>query len=264
MGEEKMENQKDGVNITAEKFINDLFQENLQIEDLDEVLESAAFANAAGDSILLAFGNYNSGENFPNTMVIDGGTFFTQAVWVNIRYDQSPHCISHAKKLAIAIAKILPQYPTALVDTGTSIQAYWFFSDDLDVLDENSYTKVLDAVRACQGSICSMAELVGLQVTEPYYDQLNEWIWDYLMLPGFINHYTVDKKRVELIHFDLDKRYAVSEFEYLMNPIQKHSQMANGLLKKYGNLFERLILNEIGEEVVVSGYCNTKKEKVED
>ncbi len=259
-----MENQKNGVNITAEKFINDLFQEKLEIEDLDEVLESAVFANAAGDSILLALGNDNGYENFENSVVITGSIFFTPAVWADIRYDQSPHCISHAKRNAIAIAKILPQHPTALVDTGTSIQAYWFFSNDPDMLMDNSHTEVLDAVRACQGSIRSMAELVGLQVREPYYDQPNGWLCDCLVSPGFINHYTVDKKRVELIHYDIDKRYAVSEFEYLMNPIKKHSQMANGLLKKHGNLFEKLILNEIADEVFISSQsCNTKQEKVE-
>ncbi len=260
-----MENEKNGVIITAEKFIKDLFQGALQIENLDEVLESAAFANAAGESILLRLGNDSGYEDFQNTMVIDGGIYISPAVWADIRYDQSHHCLPYAKELAIAIAKkSLTQYPTALVDTGTSIQAYWFFSDDLEILEHDPGRVVVDSVRTCQDSIRTIAELVGLQISEPYYDQPCGWLADHLMLPGFVNHDTIDKKKVECI-FNSDKRYSVYEFEYLMNPIQKHSKMANGLLKKYGNLFESLILNEIGEEVVVSGQsCNTKKEKVED
>jgi len=268
-----MENQQNGVNVSPRNFINSLFQEYIRVCNLDEpdfrrefqvkldeFFESAAHANAEEQSILLTIGDYNGCEGLKNIMVIDINTIAIPAVWADIRYDQSHHCLSYAKKLAIIIAKrSLPQCPTAIVDTGTSIQAYWFFSDDLEIL-EYSTDEVFDIVKACQGSIRILAELVGLQIREPYYDRDCRWVGDRLMLPGFINHHTVDKKKVELIEFNSDRRYAISEFQYLMHSRQKRSQIGNGLLERYSHLFEQSILDLFGEGTVASEYsCDTKQ-----
>ncbi len=255
-----MENKKNGVNITTKKFINDLFQKYGEIENLNESLENANYANSAGNSIVLTLGEHNGFPKFKNSVAVDACTIITPAVWVDIQYDQSHHRLPYAKELAIAIAKkSLTQYPTALIDTGTSIQAYWFFSDDLEILEYDPSSVLVDSIRACQDSIRTIAELVGLQVSEPYYDQLCSWLGDYLMLPGFVNHNTVDKKKVECIYFNSDKRYSVYEFQYLMKPRQKYSQIAGGLLEKYSHLFEQSILERSGEEVVVSEHsCATE------